>query len=393
MRHYTFIIVLGILFMASCVIYLPPPQEEQPYEYETSAYSEDMDVSFFYEHLSPHGIWVEYLPYGYVWLPHSVPSGWRPYTFGRWLLTDYGWTWASEFTWGWIPFHYGRWGWDRHIGWYWKPGFVWGPAWVTWRRGVSYLGWAPLPPDVPFVAGFGITTTSFTVMSSHWVFVDGRYFYNTRLYSYILPVERNLTIVTLTTQKTYIIVQDQRVINKGVDTDDVQRISRQRITKYSIEKATKAQQTRVYANKLQLHRPDVKQNERVKPRQVLSKDEAQVKITQIRSQKRDSLILDLNKLQERERKLLQQSQEKEIQEMEKKYQTDRSRVRRSAGSEKLEQEYKAKAASLKEKHEQERTKISERHKVEKDQMKKQTEDDKKTTEKQKTSKKKVKKEN
>ena len=32
-------------------------------------------------------------------------------------------------------------------GWCWVPGYTWGPAWVSWRYGDGYCGWAPLPPD------------------------------------------------------------------------------------------------------------------------------------------------------------------------------------------------------------------------------------------------------
>ncbi|HEX4138962.1 MAG TPA: DUF6600 domain-containing protein, partial [Candidatus Methylacidiphilales bacterium] len=29
----------------------------------------------------------------------------------------------------------------------WVPGYTWAPAWVSWRYGDGYVGWAPLPPD------------------------------------------------------------------------------------------------------------------------------------------------------------------------------------------------------------------------------------------------------
>ena len=32
-------------------------------------------------------------------------------------------------------------------GWVWVPGYTWAPAWVSWRYGDGYAGWAPLPPD------------------------------------------------------------------------------------------------------------------------------------------------------------------------------------------------------------------------------------------------------
>ena len=31
-------------------------------------------------------------------------------------------------------------------GWCWIPGTTWGPAWVNWRWGGGYVGWAPMAP-------------------------------------------------------------------------------------------------------------------------------------------------------------------------------------------------------------------------------------------------------
>jgi hypothetical protein len=84
-------------------------------------------------------------------VPAHVRENWRPYTVGHWVYTDdYGWYWISdppEASWGWVVYHYGRWVLDPDLGWVWIPGDEWGPAWVTWRRGHSHIGWAPLPPD------------------------------------------------------------------------------------------------------------------------------------------------------------------------------------------------------------------------------------------------------
>jgi hypothetical protein len=75
----------------------------------------DVDINFFFDYLSPYGSWVEFSPYGYVWCPVGLGYGWRPYTDGHWLWTDYGWTWISDYDWGWVPFHYGRWDWDEGL--------------------------------------------------------------------------------------------------------------------------------------------------------------------------------------------------------------------------------------------------------------------------------------
>src|SRR5229473_574159 len=83
--------------------------------------------------------------------PGQSARDWRPYTVGHWVYTnDYGWYWVTddqEADWGWITYHYGRWYRDADYGWFWIPNDVWGPAWVDWRYGDQYVGWAPEPPD------------------------------------------------------------------------------------------------------------------------------------------------------------------------------------------------------------------------------------------------------
>ena len=108
--------------------------------------SEITDEETFYSGLSPYGSWTYVAPYGRVWVP-AVGYGWRPYYYGRWVLTDWGWTFASDDPWGWAAYHYGRWNWATGYGWYWIPGHTWGPAWVSWRYGGGYAAWCPLGPN------------------------------------------------------------------------------------------------------------------------------------------------------------------------------------------------------------------------------------------------------
>jgi hypothetical protein len=104
------------------------------------------DVDVFYGGLAPYGTWTVVAPYGRVWVP-AVGWGWRPYYYGRWVLTDWGWTFVSDDPWGWAAYHYGAWNFAVGVGWYWIPGTVWGPAWVTWRYGGGYAAWCPLGPN------------------------------------------------------------------------------------------------------------------------------------------------------------------------------------------------------------------------------------------------------
>lgn len=107
------------------------------------------DVAYFYQELSPHGRWILTEDGQWCWQPSFVvgSADWRPYwDKGHWVWTDHGWYWASDYAWGWAAFHYGRWHLHPHHGWVWFPDRVWGPAWVAWRSGGDYCGWAPLPP-------------------------------------------------------------------------------------------------------------------------------------------------------------------------------------------------------------------------------------------------------
>jgi len=129
----------------------PPPPDDQEGEPEAPPPdsvppAQPPDQSTFDEQLSPYGQWVDTNDYGRVWVPSGVNSDWQPYTDGRWVDTDWGWSFASSVPWGWAAFHYGRWGFTTGLGWFWVPGFVWAPAWVAWRYSPGFVCWSPFAP-------------------------------------------------------------------------------------------------------------------------------------------------------------------------------------------------------------------------------------------------------
>jgi hypothetical protein len=114
-----------------------------------TAADQNSTVNFqtFYDSLSGEGTWIQTPQFGYVWQPNVNDPQWAPYTNGHWVYSDAGWTWVSNEPWGWATYHYGRWVNLEGTGWCWVPGYAWAPAWVSWRYGDGYVGWAPLPPD------------------------------------------------------------------------------------------------------------------------------------------------------------------------------------------------------------------------------------------------------
>ncbi|MEI9809000.1 MAG: DUF6600 domain-containing protein [Bacteroidota bacterium] len=159
---------------------------------------EDVSYQAFYDELSPHGRWIDYPEYGYVWVPNGI-DGFRPYeTSGHWVWTDdYEWMWVSDYSWGWAPFHYGRWFSDPYYGWMWMPGYEWSPAWVAWRDGGDYYGWAPLRPG--FNIGINISIGNYDPPVDYWCFAPRRYISSPRIYDYCIDRGRNVTIISNTT--------------------------------------------------------------------------------------------------------------------------------------------------------------------------------------------------
>ena len=160
-----------------------------------------------YEDLEEYGSWRDVPEYGEVWVPSGVPSGWTPYSDGRWVwTTPWGWTWIDDEPWGFAPFHYGRWAYLNGY-WGWCPGPVavtpvYAPAlvaWVGFGSGVSLrlgagpaVGWFPLGPRDVYVPAFTasrayvtrINVTNTTVINS----VRVTDVYNTYTHTRSIPV-------------------------------------------------------------------------------------------------------------------------------------------------------------------------------------------------------------
>src|SRR6187200_2566791 len=204
----------------------------------------DVSVDFFYDNLSG-GNWIDVEGYGYGWQPDLAvnDSNWRPYADGYWAYTDDGWTWISYEDFGWATYHYGRWANLSDYGWVWFPGedLDWGPAWVSWRTGGDYIGWAPLPPRGPEVVyegqpiGANVDVT-FDIGPEYYNFCDVRFIGEPVLRDRIFPPVQNVTYITNTVNVTNIYVQNNIVYNYGPDYTIVNRYSSRPIQRLTIER-------------------------------------------------------------------------------------------------------------------------------------------------------------
>jgi hypothetical protein len=369
-------VVFGLILAAGCIYYVPypevgypPPEDRGYYEEDYRDYPSRLDTSYFYDHLAPYGTWVNYSPYGYVWIPYGTRYGWRPYTYGRWLWTSHGWTWISSYKWGWAPFHYGRWSWDVTLGWFWAPDNIWGPAWVSWRNGGAYIGWAPLPPDVEFVFGVGIRELPYPIPDTLWVFVDGRYFLHSGIYNYVLPVERNYTIVRNTITKTNIMDRNRVIMNQGIDVEIVSQLTKTKVSKYEIMDSQDPSTAVVRSGEIQVHRPRIRENEGAEPRTVLTVEEAKevVKKSKIENAAEEtsrSIEKRLKEEQNRETERMEESQKEEVKRITRIKEKEAEKAKTTEEKKVIEDKYKNQIDEVKQKHKTEKTLIKQRHEKE-----------------------------
>jgi uncharacterized protein DUF6600 len=263
-RHIAVVVLLGAC-AAGCTIYVvpgDPPPAASP-EVEASDFA-GVEIGIFDDELSPYGRWIERPAYGRVWLPSGVAAGWRPYTLGHWVETDYGWTWISDEPFGWATYHYGRWAYDPELGWLWVPGREWGPAWVAWERGGGYVGWAPLPPAVRFRVGVGLdlggVDLRVAIAPHHYCFVEERTFLEPRVVEHVVPPARNVTIIHNTVNITNYKVIDRRVVNRSVEVDQIERVTGHKVQRYRVTDATpgdRQRNPRIEGDQITLYRPKV----------------------------------------------------------------------------------------------------------------------------------------
>lgn len=240
---------LGSLLVLLLATSLAAPQEVKA--------ESPIGISFqvFYDELMPYGDWVRDTQHGYIWLP-NVNTDFHPYgTEGHWVMTEYGNTWVSYYDWGWAPFHYGRWYFDNYYqSWAWVPDYEWGPAWVNWRTGGGYYGWAPLRPG--FSISIGINIPSF-----HYVFLPRHRIYNHYAFRYFAPRRNPVRIYNNTTIINNTVVYNNNRFVAGPSQREVERVTRRIVPVYRVQESDRAGRASLSRNSVNLYRPDLQSSQ------------------------------------------------------------------------------------------------------------------------------------
>jgi hypothetical protein len=224
-------------------------------------------VSFgaFYDGLSPYGEWISVGVDTYGWRPSHVASDWRPYTVGRWCWTDDGWYWVSDEPWGWASYHYGRWTYDDYYGWVWIPGYDWAPAWVEWRYGPDYVGWAPLGPYAVFSINWGIHyRTRWYTPHTWWNFVGCGNIASTNVHRYVYRNENNTRYLGVTRSGGSVRHSGGRIVSRGPEREYIERRGNVRIEPVPIRDIDEKATERVVRNEggrdqIEVYRPRIEE--------------------------------------------------------------------------------------------------------------------------------------
>jgi hypothetical protein len=235
-------------------------------------------VTTFYEDLRPHGRWIEIGGYGRCWYPVGVVRGWRPYTVGRWVYTDYGWSWESEEAWGFATYHYGRWFEDSRYGWVWVPGSTWAPAWVAWRSGGGYVGWAPLGPSIG-LRGHITEVETRDIPASRFCFVEERRIAEPRVHEHVVNVQTNTTIINKTTNITNITIVNKKVVNQSLSVEHVEKATGKRVERVNVKEVASAGEARKTRGKGEVvaYRPKALEADRTRPAETKQQEAERIK--------------------------------------------------------------------------------------------------------------------
>jgi len=319
--------------------------------------SEYDDEDYYYGSLDRYGTWVEVSDYGQVWCPLDVSAGWRPYTVGSWAYTDYGWMWVSDDPWGGVPYHYGRWTFDSYYGWVWIPGDVWGPAWVAWRYGDGWAGWAPLPPDVDWRVGIGFSLNVSSMDSRidpyRWSFVRAGDLTSRSIATRVVPPSRNVTFIHITQNVTNYTVINSRPAERGLRPETIERDTGRRINSYRVVESRTPRGRRgaeIRGQTVEVYRPSDEVGSRARNRARSQPPERAVPPRQ------------LIQRQEAEQRQLEQRMQGERAELEREHQRELRQPPRGISREELTRRQQAELQAQQERETRERTAIDERAK-------------------------------
>ena len=204
-----------------------------------------------------------------------------------------------------------------------------------------------------------------------WIFIQANYFTHYSIQSYVLPFERNPTIINMTVLKTSLRMHKNRVYNEGLDAGFVENVTKTHVRKYELQQKGTAGSTRIEGGRVSVFNPEFSRDKTVRPDKVLSEREAEDRIQQRTTTRlHDLRESDIERRHQEEMKRIEATQQKEVVKIRRDMQKETSKARSQTEKARVQKEYEAKIKKLKERHTTEKRNVRARHETETKKIKK-----------------------
>jgi hypothetical protein len=200
-----------------------------------------------------------------------------------------------------------------------------------------------------------------------WVFVGGSHFLDRDIHRYVLPYERNRTIVGYTAIRNNFEFRDGRMMNRGIDVDAIRRVTRRNVQPYRLADTDRPGAARVGGREVRFYRPSIRENQAERPKNYLDRDQARRELApakiyepprQAPAPRPESTV---RKRQAEEQTLLRKSQAEERKNMERRRTEETRKMQGQAEKAKTQQEYGARMSEQQKRHQAEQQQMNERH--------------------------------
>ena len=172
----------------------------------------------------------------------------------------------SDYRWGWATFHYGRWKFDDYYGWEWIPGHEWAPAWVSWRHGGGFFGWAPLLPGISVNISFGGGNR---IPDNYWVCAPQEYITRPNVYDYCAPALNVVNIIHNTTIINNTYINENHTYVTGPRIDEIERVTNRPVNVYRINNDYAPGRASIHNNVVNIFRPQINVSGNARPERVV----------------------------------------------------------------------------------------------------------------------------
>ncbi len=182
---------------------------------------------------------------------------------------------------------------------------------------------------------------------------------------WVLPRERNRTIIGLTSFKSNIHNDNGRVINDGPPSERVRKLTGRPMNRYSLKESSRPGREMMSDGQVEIYKPNLRENKSARPGSFIKeKDLESEDGGRVIKKSVYAPTSDMSKVQAKEWKLLEESQKTEIKQISKKIETEKAQAGTESDRVRINEKLNTRVAELKKEHEREKTELSSRQKQE-----------------------------